>query len=206
MKKKPTSLSGLFNPRILLAFSLCSVAALLAMFSFASTPSSGPLTFGGPYRTVPGAPRYQNFYAPAGSSAESGSGEFNVGFDPKTGRIMTMNFGPIWRLTPGEVQSPAKPECCEALWEDKSATVTNTGLDPILWTDQKTGRTFASNSTAGANALYAYTDAAAPFNDGDVWVEVGAAPANGGGGHETIGAAGHPPLLGRPHTLPQPRD
>ena len=52
-----------------------------------------------------------------------------------------MNSGPIWRLTPGEVQSPAKPECCEALWEDKSNPTTNAGLDPILWTDQKTGRT-----------------------------------------------------------------
>src|SRR5205809_4124389 len=44
MKKNPASQSGLFNPRVLLAFSLCSVGALLAMFSFASTPSSGTLT------------------------------------------------------------------------------------------------------------------------------------------------------------------
>ncbi len=136
--------------------------------------------FGGADPTTPGVPRYQTFVAPSGSSAESSQGEFNIGFDPITKRIMVMNIGPIWRLTPGEVQSPAKPECCEALWEDKSASSTNTGLDPILWTDQKTGRTFASNSTAGANAVYAYTDAAAPFNDGDQWVPVGISPPNGG--------------------------
>src|SRR5207253_7975796 len=34
----------LLNPRILLAFCLCSVGAMLAMFSFASTPPSGTLT------------------------------------------------------------------------------------------------------------------------------------------------------------------
>src|SRR5437016_14643350 len=101
-----------------------------------------------------------------------------------------MNIGPIWRLTPGEVQTPAKPECCEALWEDKSNVTTNTGLDPIRWTDQKTGRTFASNSTAGANAVYAYSD-----NDGDSWTEIGAGPPDGGADHETIGTGPFPASL-----------
>src|SRR5204863_121719 len=87
----------------------------------------------------------------------------------------TMNIGPIWRLTPPERLSPAKPECCEALWEDKSTLTTNTGLDPILFTDQHTGRTFASNSTVGANAVYAYSD-----NDGDSWIEAGFSPPDGG--------------------------
>jgi hypothetical protein len=41
MKKNPTSKSGLFNPRVLLAFGLCSVGVLLAMYSFAGMPSSG---------------------------------------------------------------------------------------------------------------------------------------------------------------------
>ncbi|PYR96502.1 MAG: hypothetical protein DMG16_27690, partial [Acidobacteria bacterium] len=348
MKKNPASQSGLFNPRVLLAFSLCSVGALLAMFSFASTPSSGTLTdtsgpqtytagpffvanptpvifvdqgpecfgseqpcddyaltvtlpagyhtahpnaavkatmswtdngsaasdydlyiyknprgdcspqdctstdgsqaadyqsassanpevatispladgtqkytvvvvpytpsgetvnvkiellpgsggggggtgFGGPDPTTPGVPRYQNFFAPDGTSAQSSEGEFNIGFNPHTGRIMTMNIGPIWRLTPPELLSPAKPECCEALWEDKDNPTTNTGLDPILWTDQKTGRTFSSNSTVGANAVYGYTD-----NDGDLWVPFGIAAPNGGADHETIGSGPYPASL-----------
>lgn len=150
--------------------------------------------FGGPTPTVPGAPRFQNFFAPAGSSGESSSGEFNIGFDPKTNRIMAMNAGPILRITPGEVQSPAKPECCEALWEDRSAPNTTIGLDPVLFTDQKTGRTFASNSTAGANGAYAFTDAAPPFNDGDQWVPVGAAPPSGAD-HQTIGTGPYPSAL-----------
>ncbi|MBA3272355.1 MAG: PPC domain-containing protein, partial [Chthoniobacterales bacterium] len=91
--------------------------------------------FGGADATAPGKPRYQVFEAPAGTSAEPGSGEFNIGFNPASGRIMTMNAGPIWRLTPAE--KFGKPECCEALWEDKSSLTTDTGVDPILWTDQK---------------------------------------------------------------------
>ena len=38
MQKKAVSQSGIFNPRVLLAFTLCSVGALLAMFSLAATP------------------------------------------------------------------------------------------------------------------------------------------------------------------------
>src|SRR5205809_2630653 len=152
--------------------------------------SGGGTGFGGPDPTTPAVPRYQNFYAPAGSSAETSSGEFNIGFNPHSGRVMTMNIGPIWRLTPPERLSPANPECCEALWEDKTNLTTITGLDPILFTDQKTGRTFASNSTVGANAVYGYSD-----NDGDLWVPLAASPASGGTDHETIGSGPYPTSL-----------
>jgi PKD repeat protein len=150
----------------------------------------GDPTFGGPDPTAPGVPRYQNFYPPSGSSAEPSSGEFNIGFNPKSGRIMTMNIGEIWRITPPELLSPAQPECCEGLWEDKTNLTTITGVDPILFTDQKTGRTFASNSTAGANALYGFSD-----TDGDLWVPLAASPVSGGTDHETIGSGPYPASL-----------
>ncbi|MDQ6656529.1 MAG: hypothetical protein M3Y80_12045, partial [Verrucomicrobiota bacterium] len=160
----------------------------------AGAPGGGgppPPPFGGADATAPGLPRFQNFYPPVGSSAESSSGEFNIGFNATTGRIMAMNTGPIWRLTPPEIAAPpfrptALPECCEAFWQDKSSTVTDTGLDPILWTDSTIGRTYASNSTAGANAAYAYSD-----NDGDSYVPVGAAPPNGAD-HQTVGTGRYP--------------
>src|SRR5260370_35494969 len=44
MRKNPASESGFFNPRVLIAFSLCSVGALLAMSTFAATPPTGTLT------------------------------------------------------------------------------------------------------------------------------------------------------------------
>ena len=107
-----------------------------------------------------------------------------------------MNIGPVWRLTPPELLTPAKPECCEALWEDASPSTTSiAAMDPILWTDQKSGRTFAANAFFGANFSYAYTDAAAPFNDGDLWVEAGIAPPNGGQDHETLGSGPYPAAL-----------
>jgi PKD repeat protein len=151
--------------------------------------------FGGADPTVAGSPRFLNFYAPQGTSAESSDGEFNIGFNPHTGRIMTMNIGPIWRITPPELF--AKPECCEGLWEDRSSTVTDVGLDPILWTDQLTGRTFASNSTVGANAVYAYSD-----DDGDSWFPFGVGAPNGGADHETIGSGPYPAALSALTTQP----
>ncbi len=49
MKKNPSSQSGLFNPRAFVAFTLCSVGALLVMASFAAArPRPAPLTFGHP--------------------------------------------------------------------------------------------------------------------------------------------------------------
>jgi hypothetical protein len=49
MKKNLSSQSGLFNPRVFMAFTLCCVAALLAMASFAAPrPRPTPPTFGHP--------------------------------------------------------------------------------------------------------------------------------------------------------------
>ena len=61
------------------------------------------------------------------------------------------------------------------------------------------GRTFASNFTAGPNALYAYTD-----SDGEPtvvppsptgWTVLGAAVPNGGADHQTIGSGPYPASL-----------
>src|SRR5437870_4407917 len=45
MRKYFASQSGIFNPRVLLAFALCSVGVLLAMFSFARMPSAKMTAF-----------------------------------------------------------------------------------------------------------------------------------------------------------------
>jgi hypothetical protein len=147
---------------------------------------SGFPGFGLPDPTIAGVPRYQTF----ARDNNSGSGEFNIGYNPATGRIMVMNSGPIWRITPAEKLAPAQPECCAELWENKSNNTTNIGVDPILWTDQNSGRTLASNSTAGAGLVYGLTD-----NDGDTWVGAGVAPVSGGTDHETIASGPYPDIL-----------
>src|SRR5438552_15607658 len=49
MKKNPSSQSGLFNPRVFVAFTVCSIGALLAMVSFAAPrPRPAPPTLGHP--------------------------------------------------------------------------------------------------------------------------------------------------------------
>src|SRR2546430_15765660 len=129
MKKNSLSDSGIFNARIVVALTFFVAAMLLATLSFAGAHTSAakrvapaemaaPASFGGADPTVPSVPRYQNFYAPDGTSAQPGSGEFNIGFSPLTKHVFLMNTGPIWRLTTPENFAPAKPECCEALWED----------------------------------------------------------------------------------------
>ena len=153
--------------------------------------------FGSADPTTPGVPRYHIFEAPAGSTADASQGEFNIGFNPHTGRIMVMNIGPIWRLTPPEVLTPAQPECCEALWEDRSTNSTNTGLDPTLWTDQLTGRTLRLKFYCRRQCGLRYTD-----SDGDPsttqptgWTEFGVGAPNGGADHETLGSGPYPNTL-----------
>jgi hypothetical protein len=63
MRKNPASQSGIFNPRVLLAFALCSVGVLLAMLSFAATPLT-PATATGQWNIVtsPNGPDSQVSY------------------------------------------------------------------------------------------------------------------------------------------------
>lgn len=151
----------------------------------------GTSGFGGPTPTRPGVPRYQILSPPAGSAANASDGEFNIGFDPKTGNIMTNSFGDVFRVTPPENRTPALPAAGPALWTNVSPSIASlTSLDPILVTDQSTGRTFVSNQTTGADALFAYTD-----DDGATWTQASAAPPNGGADHQSIGVGPYPSVL-----------
>jgi len=64
MQKNAASQSGIFNPRVLLAFTLCSVGALLAMFSLAAMP---PVETTHANTSVP--PDSRNFLSTFGSNA-----------------------------------------------------------------------------------------------------------------------------------------
>ncbi|MGE5624313.1 MAG: hypothetical protein ACM3ZT_02070 [Bacillota bacterium] len=159
--------------------------------------SGGGAAFGGPTPTAPGVPRYQNFYAPAGTAAQGSAGEFSIGFDPKSHSIMTLSDLDTFRLTPPELRSPPLPMAGPALWTDVSPGIINADtLDPILFTDQAAGRSFESMQTTGAEALFGYTD-----NDGTSWIQASAAPPNGGADHETIVAGPYPSLLPAPNPL-----
>src|ERR1700722_18129779 len=56
MNKKPISESGAASPRVFVAFLLCATSGLLAMLSFASTPSNGTITTDMPSVTYSAGP------------------------------------------------------------------------------------------------------------------------------------------------------
>lgn len=164
--------------------------------------SPGPVYGGADVAKVADA-RYQVFAPPAGIGAEGSAGEYSIGYNPKTKRIMANSLGfsvgpidvelfstKVFRVTTPELLTPALPESCDALWEDKSNIYNNTPQvvsDPILWTDQDTGRTFSANLTTGANpsSQYAYTD-----DDGESWIPGGTGIA--GADHQTVTTGFYP--------------
>jgi hypothetical protein len=170
-----------------------------AIYTFAVDGACGGVVesyesdFGQATPSAPGQPRYQVFAPEDGVIAENQqNGEYNIGFNPKTGNIMTFAItfpGHVYRVTPPELAETPMPESCDAQWLDKSpiwSTIPQAVGDPILWTDQDTGRTFEANLVQGPNISYAYSD-----DDGESWND-----ANIGGiagaDHETIGSGPYP--------------
>src|SRR3954453_24227486 len=158
-------------------------------------PGGGSTGFGQATPTAAGVPRYQNFFPPDGSAAQGSSGEFSIGFNPRTGNILTLSDVDTFRITPPERLTPPLPEAGPARWTNVSPSIVSiTTLDPILFTDQVTGRTFESMQTTGAQALFAFSD-----DDGANWIQASAAPPNGGVDHETVGAGPYPRLFPVPN-------
>ena len=155
--------------------------------------------FGQPDPVRPGVARFRN-YEPFGVTAEAGNGECNIGFNPKTFKLMFMCFGngSVYRVTTPERLPEPLPEACDAVWEDVTPLATSGPqpvADPILYTDAISGRTWASNLTVGPNVSYAFTD-----DDGELWVEAGAGGI-AGADHQTIGSGPYPAGFLLPHPL-----
>jgi Dockerin type I domain len=164
--------------------------------------------FGQADPVAPGVPRFQIFSnTTADGGQNNGQGEFNIGYNNITRRIMAYNGleADVYRVTPPEVADPSAPECCLETWVQKAPGLTGGfafGLDPILWTDNWTesnplpmqptagARTFVANSTAGTNASYAVTD-----NDGDSYLATNASAPNASSDHETIGSGPYPAAM-----------
>ena len=117
----------------------------------------------------------------------TGAGEPSLGVNPVTGKAFFQSGTQALRVTFDDSSSPAR-----TLWEDVSPPNAVTSLDPILFTDQITGRTFSSQ-LAGATSLMSFTD-----DDGATWT-----PSQGAGipsslDHQTVG--------GGPFAAPLTRD
>ncbi|HEX6500141.1 MAG TPA: sialidase family protein [Micromonosporaceae bacterium] len=123
---------------------------------------------------------FANYAAPDSLPQAHNAGEPSIGVDWATGRAMYQAYTDTYRVSFDDSTTPAT-----ATWEDRSAGLPNctavASLDPILYTDHATGRTFETQ-LAGVGSLTCFTD-----DDGDTWT-----PSEGGGvgsgvDHPTVG-------------------
>lgn len=147
------------------------------------------------------APRYYN-YSPGPGIGEN-AGEPTVGYNNSSHRAMFISGLQTLRVTfPEDIQPAGSVSgACDANWEDVSYVLTSKkSLDPILYTDPRTNRTFVSqlNSVVppaspvliGLNSLMAYTD-----DDGASWTPAQLNPPDGSYDHQSIGAGPYPASL-----------
>lgn len=156
----------------------------------AATPNTPPVQ---PFVGI--APRYYS-YAPGPGVGET-AGEPSIGYNPITHKAMYISGLQTLRVTFPDDAGGA----CGATWEDVSYLVTKTkSLDPILFTDQRIGRTFVSQLDSvvppaspvliGLNSLMAYTD-----DDGASWTPAQINPPDGSYDHQSVGAGPYPASL-----------
>ncbi len=139
-----------------------------------------------PAPAAPGSatpPGFTTYPAPAALPDSNNSGEPSIGSSWKSGSTMFQSSLSTYRVRFDDSVSPAT-----AAWKDVSANAADgcpqgstVSLDPILFTDHVTGRTFESQLT-GVDSATCYTD-----DDGATW-----SPSTGGGipsgvDHQTVG-------------------
>jgi len=165
-----------------------SVAGLAAVAALCAGLLAGP--------AAAQAPTYALYPAP--DPLGTGAGEPSLGVDWKTGKVMFQAGLQTLRVGFDDSASPAT-----AFWQDVSYPLTGlVTLDPILYTDRQTGRTFVSQ-LAGVTSLMAFTD-----DDGASWLPSQGSGIPSGVDHQTVGggapAAGLVPAVIAalyPHTV-----
>jgi hypothetical protein len=136
------------------------------------------------------APGFRTYTPPETFTNAHSAGEPSIGDNWKTGAAMYQSYTSTFKATFDSAGT--------ATWTDVSANVGNgcpqgslTSLDPILYTDHSTGRTFESQ-LAGKTALTCYTD-----DDGQTWNPTSGSGINSGVDHQTLGGgAFHDGALG----------
>ncbi|MEY2485865.1 MAG: hypothetical protein QOH39_1513 [Verrucomicrobiota bacterium] len=186
---------------------------IVRVIPFVSTGQTytGKITLGapaavGPTPTPPPpfvgiAPRYYN-YSPGSGQGEN-AGEPSIGYNVTSKKAMFLAGLQTFQVSLPEITSPngtlpaTRAGACEGDWLDKTFVFTGTrSADPILYTDQGTGRTFVSQLNTetqtnpvliGLNSLMAYTD-----DDGATWTAAQLNLPDGSNDHQTVGAGPYP--------------
>ncbi|MBM0225212.1 sialidase family protein [Micromonospora sp. ATA51] len=147
-----------------------SYSATAELAAKPAAPAPGPV----------GAASFTNYPALGTLPRAHDAGEPSIGVNWKTGKVMYQAYTDTYRVSFDDTKSPAT-----AAWEDKSGHLpkctANASLDPILFTDHDTGRTFESQ-LAGKTSLMCYTD-----DDGETWTPSQGGGINSGVDHQTVG-------------------
>src|SRR5437899_609992 len=214
MRKNPASQSRLLTLRVFAALALCSVAAVLGTFSFATTGSTATAIVN---TTAPaGTPRFFNYTSPQGVADSSGEPSVGSNWTKETvchntnvngspndilnggTSLYFGGFSPAMaKVTWNDCSSPAG-----ALWDNKPLLSANTPRgfgDPILFTLHDTGRTFVAQleGLTPAGSTIDITD-----DDGDHFIPSdGVIPSDID--HETLGGGPFHSTLPNPGPLYQ---
>jgi hypothetical protein len=133
-----------------------------------------------PAPSTAAAPGFGNYAAPNTLGDAHNAGEPSIGVNVTSGAALFQAYTSTFKATFDAAGN--------ATWADTSASSSNgcpqgstTSLDPILYTDHKTGRTFESQ-LAGKTALTCYTD-----DFGTSWSPTSGSGINSGVDHQTLG-------------------
>jgi plastocyanin len=154
-------------------------SATATLATVAANPAPGTAT----------PPQFKNYAAPSTLPDADNAGEPSIGTSYTSRATLFQSYLSTYKVRFDDTVSPAR-----ATWTDASANATKgcpqgstASLDPILFTDHQTGRTFESQ-LSGVDSLTCYTD-----DDGKTW-----SPSQGGGipsgvDHQTIGGGAFSP-------------
>lgn len=137
--------------------------------------------------TIPGVARFKTYAAPDGMGESAG--EPSIGTNWSSGKTMFQASLETLRVGYDDCSSPA-----ETTWEDKSPITSAETLDPILFTDRLTHRTFVSQLT-GACSATSFTD-----DDGDSYTPSQGCGTPAGADHQTFGGGPFAPGPNGPTT------
>lgn len=143
-------------------------------FAGSLTTDGGPTAAG---VTTSSSQRFWNYAAPTTIGNHNSAGETSIGVDPDTNAAMF-----LMSTTTARVDWQGTNPVAPAVWTDVSHRLTRiTSLDPILFTDPVTGRTFV-NQLLGEFAVQTYTDDA-----GSNWTVTQPTTAAPSFDHQTVG-------------------
>src|SRR5258706_315673 len=168
-----------------------TVSGVLDLQWYWSTPNAETVALGGAVQvSVFADPDYAADRAQPGRLIGRAieAGEPSMGVNTTSGNVFLQSYATTFRVQ-FTVSCPTSPA---STWTATQSAITGqTSLDPILYTDQSTGRTFVSQLLLAGSAL-AFTD-----DDGTTWLPSHGSGIGSGIDHQTLcGGPFHRPLLG----------